>query len=305
VRIVASCAAVVAAFGTTAAARAQEPRDQVGVVRTTKGRWVRDRKPIGAGHRVFRGDTIRSDSRHTSRPYVVVLLEDGKRVRFACDSSCTKPFVPVDSVSQRSISTRAFTTLVTGVANVFSEHERRYSFGLSRGNHPGFGCGVRTDQAEFCVSEAVLRLDALGLDLAPAFGGVSKGSYDVRFRPLAPESTGKEGDSAGAGPIRFAWDPDRPPSPAHVSELEPGLYGLVVSRAAGRETSGSGAWVLIVQGAAEHRRIGTAFEKLRLLTRGWKGAGDIEVRAFLRAALDYLACEHTSEDAGTERRRTP
>ncbi len=264
------------------AASVQAPSEQIGVVRQAVGHWVRQGSPqqkLGPGDRVFGADTIRNRPSWTLSNRIVVLLHDGTRVLFACDSPCMKPFVPADSLPRSSLASRALSgvrrALMPAVMQLLSEKKPGYSIGISRGEG-----GTR-------LREAVLALDKDGVDLAPAFHEMPRGPTTLCLRPVLPG----EATPAAARTV----------PPGRVHPLDPGLYDVRASERPGcgeLDSSGapqSGAWVLISRRHGGYSEAAAAFDDVRRLSDEWPGAGQGETRSFLRATLEHLAATRGEE----------
>ena len=260
-----------------ASARAQRTDEpaQIGVLTAVNGNWIRGSSPgaLGSGTRVFRSDTFRVRSAYTPYKYVTILYTDGRRVRFSCPRQGTcPPVVPSDSLSNSSLLARAgrLTERVrSGVVELFARDARRYSQGITRSG------GV-------VVREAVLALEADGIDLTFAISFLPPGRYAATLRRI-PDAFGTV-DTAAVTVLE--WQAQEAGAAVPAPALAEGLYVLQIRSVESVEAASG--WVLVLRKGDAFDHASEEFAAALDLSRTWTAAGEDETRAFLRAVLDLL-----------------
>jgi hypothetical protein len=281
-------ASMIIAAGLTLLLSAAVPRpaagqEQIGVLTLVNGEWERDHRagPVASGTRVFRSDTFRIRSSYMPGKYLVVLFNDGRRVQFSCTHTVPcRPVVPTDSLLSNSLPARVgrlADRVRTGAIALFSGDHRRYSYGISR-------------QGRLITEDAVLAITDRGVDVGPVLMTAPAGGYRVTLLHL-PSPLGAQGASTDTAVL--AWQPSSGSAVAAVRPVREGLYMLEVL--SGNSPAADSSWVLLVRAGTAFDRAAAEFRAARDLTGTWSGAGQGEVRAFLRATLDFLCRETFAE----------
>lgn len=238
------------------------------------GAWVYQRagdplaRRITPGSELPPGAVIRPPRTATKPPATLVIVYDDNTVaEFVCPRDCGA-----------DLQLRTMTTAGSGWREQWALVQRllwgnpgRYVTAITRG-----GGGV---------ADAVIAVDAAGIDLAPAMTDVAPGLYLISTRPLAPGGA-KPGAAVDHGDAEW-----RGQGPMLVAAaVQPGLYELEIRRRAPAELIGK-SWVRIVA-RAQHDTAAASFAEARRSTESWRSAvSEADRRAFHRAWLDALGGE--------------
>jgi hypothetical protein len=242
-----------------------------GYVLDQEGVWTlpKNSQPLSRGQRLPAGSLL-SNSQPSDFDYIVVANLKGDTIKtIRCKSkvcrecstagACLDPIRPLPAIAQLP---GAMEVAFDAVMGLLAGRGERYSAHRVRGSS---------------IEEAVLRCENGGLDAHAALRNVSKGHYEVLFRPLT-------GDTGSAGPITTSIDWD----PAGMNKIVcpgsgRGLWEL--SFASGSEN----AWILLA-GPADYPRLAASFESALAKVKAWGASVSAESsRGYLRATLEYLA----------------
>lgn len=239
-----------------------------GFVLALEGDW----RVAGSARALAVGDEVPEGARIEARaptPFSRIHVVDARSgairlvVKCASPGACAQPAV-MAGIAEASPA--PFTALLGQAMARLRRDPQRYAPTISRSEAP--------------VGDAVLRLDAGGVDLAPAFARLPAGRYRIELRPL------QEARAASA-PAGLEWVPG---GGARVGGTGAGMHELAVEA----EDGGVGgrawrAWVLVAS-AESIERLEPRWQEALALAAAWGAAVEPAARgAFLRAALETLA----------------
>ena len=208
---------------------AQDRSSQQGVVIGLTGEWTTEDKGL-----LNLGDPIRVGVKiaHRAPATLTVWFEGHSPASYSCppspEQSCPgmiKPPVGTNkSTSQlKRVMDETFALFASSLRSMTPKEPSRYFTAASRG-------------LEGELKEAVLLLQGSQVDIAPAFGDLSAGSYWVRFD--SPSDSGRK-----TAPTQVQWQPGKP-ALVSAGGLKLGLCRLSLLEQSG-EPAGSEAWILL------------------------------------------------------------
>jgi hypothetical protein len=250
----------------------------IGFVLSFHGAWQVDGQSVRQGQPVFPSAKlalapgVRFDATKDLPWTITVVLLDNTTCSLSCGSAvtCAGGLALPESLGG---PTSVLTKLVDAFRRIFANPDR-YASLLSRG-----GSGDQN------LTDAVARLDAGRIRLAPLLQAVASGQYRLQFKSTQ-QPTGPERREAV---IDIEWSRSDT-SYTRPSDLVPGLYRVsLLSVDHFAEPVGREAWVLVAA-ATTYESSRAAFERATTLASTWKTqvpAQDID--RFLRAYLASLA----------------
>ena len=249
-----------AAFGAVAA--------PAGYVISVAGTWKAQGvdAPLTVGAEVLPGAVLRIEK---PTPFDGIKIVAARTGAIIVEADCAKPAQCSRAIVLPTAPAAATDPRVAALLDKLFGHLRakpeRYAQTISR--------------SERTLDDALARLDAAGVDLAPAFSRMPSGSYAIAQKPIACAASVP---CSASGPTAFIWR-STGGTPPVFSGTKPGLYELSARDNAAEASRVESAWVLVV-GTDRHAAAAVTLRETEALIAGWGDKVEPAARAAVRRA---------------------
>ncbi len=244
---------------------------QVGYVKDIEGRWVLNGQPLKKGQALPARGRITFEPSNALRSLITI---GDNNARTIFHRNCDNPGecnIPIDLPDASADEPSLVSEIVGAVMHIWFRSDRKGP--------------VHLISRSGMLKEAVVRLEGTNVDLSPAFAGMPRGQYFLRF---VPKSHARE--VAGLQAVPFDWDP-KGGGKVSVKGLTPGTYELQLlsPQDRGKLEPGTEAWIMVAN-PADYERVRCSYLQAVAITSQWgKDTRLATVRDFHRAYLEYLA----------------
>lgn len=244
---------------------------QVGYVKDIEGKWVLNGQPLKKGQALPARGRVTFEPSNALRNLITIGDNNGRTIFHRnCDNpgECKSPIdLPDAGADEPSIVSE----IGGAVMRIWFRSDKKAPVPLiSRSS---------------MLKEAVVRLEGANVDLSPAFAGMPRGQYFLRF---VPKSHTREVAALRAVP--FDWNPEGA-GKVSVKGLTPGTYELQLlsPQDRGKLEAGTEAWILVAN-PTDYERARCSFLQAVAITSQWgKDTRPATIRDFHRTYLEHLA----------------